>query len=175
MSNEIEVNIGINGKRITLEGPEDFVRGEVRHLLGMLASSVKEETPVKQEAPGAAVSGLPRLSERQLFDQKKPRSQMEMVAVMAFCLALNGIEEFTEEDMRRSFIRAGVRPPQFLGQALRDARNKSDFISKGNRRGLYRLSTHGERTVRFDLPRESSKPVVETAPVPAGELFEPIS
>jgi hypothetical protein len=75
------------------------------------------------------------------------------VAVLAYALTQAGRREFTEEDMRRAYIRAGVRPPQFVGQALRDARNKCDFIAKGPRRGTYCLSAHGERTVLFDLPR----------------------
>jgi hypothetical protein len=84
---------------------------------------------------------------------KKPRGHAEIVAVLAFGLADAGTEEFTEVDVRRAYIQAGVRPPKVVAQALRDAKNKQDYIEAGKKRGTYRLSPHGDRTVRFDLPR----------------------
>jgi hypothetical protein len=104
------------------------------------------------DAKGAAVTGGVR-SERELIAEKRPRNQTETVAVLAFCLAENGQAEFTEADMKRAYIRAGVRPPKVIGQAVRDAKNGFDFIESGSKRGSYKLSAHGDRTVRFDLPR----------------------
>lgn len=78
---------------------------------------------------------------------------METVAVLAFGLTVNGKEEFTDEDIRKAYIRAGVRPPKVVSQAIRDAKNRGDFIEPGSKRGTFRLSPHGDRTVRFDLPR----------------------
>ena len=78
--------------------------------------------------------------------------QPETVAVLGFCLTENGHAEFTEADIKRAYVRAGVRPPKVISQALRDARNKFDLIDAGTKRGTYRLSAHGDRTVRFDLP-----------------------
>jgi hypothetical protein len=72
--------------------------------------------------------------------------------VLGFCLAENEHGEFTEADIKKGYIRAGVRPPKVISQALRDARNKFDLIEAGTKKGTYRLSAHGERTVRFDLP-----------------------
>lgn len=74
------------------------------------------------------------------------------MAVLGYYLTQNGHAEFTETDIRRAYIRAGVRPPKVIAQALRDARNKFDLIESGAKRGAYRLSAHGDRTVRFDLP-----------------------
>jgi hypothetical protein len=75
------------------------------------------------------------------------------VAVLAFSLIERGISEFTPEDIRKAYIRANVRPPKVVAQALRDAKNKYDFVEAGIAKGTFRLSAHGERVVRFDLPR----------------------
>lgn len=143
MTKRVEVTLTLDDdRRVTLEGPEDFVRGEVQRLVG--ASSVKE--PVGSSKPAT-------ISERTLLDEKKPDGHSETVAVLAFALREAGTTEFDEDDMRRAYLRAQERPPKVVGQAIRDAKNKFDYIEAGTTRGKYRLSVHGERTVVFDLPR----------------------
>jgi hypothetical protein len=144
MEKTITVTVTIDDRRITLEGPEEFVRAEVRRF----ASTGDEE------AKDASVKASERalINERDLIAQKRPRNHTETVATLAFCLAENGQAEFTEADMKRAYLRAAVRPPKVISQALRDARNKFDLIEAGTKKGTYRLSPHGDRTVRFDLP-----------------------
>lgn len=144
MQKTVAVTVTVGDRRITLEGPEDFVRAEVRRLTepGPEPANVKAKL---EPAPA-------QLFERDLIAQKRPRNQTETVAVLGFCLAENGLAEFREEDIKRAYIRAGARPPKVIAQALRDARNKFDFIEAGTKKGTYRLSMHGDRTVRFDLP-----------------------
>lgn len=91
-------------------------------------------------------------NEQQLIAEKQPRGHSETIAVLAFALAEAGTTEFTEEDMKRAYIRARVRPPKVVGQAIRDAKGGFDYIEYGKTRGTYRLSNHGERVVRFDMP-----------------------
>lgn len=140
----ISVTVTIDGRRITLEGPEDFVRAEVRRF-----TASDEDTVGAKSARGAERAAT---TERELIAEKRPRNQTETVAVLGYCLAENGLTEFNEAEMRRAYRRSGTRPPKSIAQALRDARNKFDFIEAGSRRGTYRLSAHGDRTVRFDLP-----------------------
>jgi hypothetical protein len=83
---------------------------------------------------------------------KKPRNHPETIAVLAFVLTQNGTKEFSEEDIRRAYLRAGIRPPKVVGQAIRDGKNLYDYVESGSQRGTYRLTNHGDRTVRFDLP-----------------------
>ena len=129
---------------VTLEGLEDFVRAEVRRFM----------SPNGSDANGTSASTEDRiaLTERDMIAQKQPKNQTDTVAVLGFCLAENGHGEFTEADIKRAYLRAGVRPPKVISQALRDARNKFDLIEAGTKKGTYRLSAHGDRTVRFDLP-----------------------
>jgi hypothetical protein len=109
----------------------------------------------KQKAhdPGNARDSQSIVQERDLIQAKRPRSHPETIAVLAYHLAESGTAEFSEEDMRRGYIRAGARPPKTIGQALRDANNRYDYVETGRGRGRYRLTAHGDRTVRFDLPR----------------------
>jgi hypothetical protein len=147
MQKNVSVTVTVGDRRITLEGPEDFVRGEVRRFSGLEPQPTAVASAATPPAAGAP-------TERELIAQKRPRNQTEIVAVLGFCLSENGLTEFREEDIKKAYIRAGVRPPKVIAQALRDARNKFDFIEAGTKKGTYRLSTHGDRTVRFDLPVE---------------------
>jgi hypothetical protein len=92
------------------------------------------------------------VSEAQLVLAKKPKGHSETIAVLAFALTQSGATEFTEEDIRKAYIRAHVRPPKVVGQAIRDAKKLFDYIDVGSKRGTYKLSNHGDRTVRFDMP-----------------------
>jgi hypothetical protein len=144
MAKHLKVTVTVDDRRITLEGPEEFVRAEVRRFTSHTDPGT---TPPRAEEPVRAA-----LTERELVSQKRPRNQTETVAVLGFCLSENGLGEFTEADVKRAYIRAGVRPPKVIAQALRDARNKFDLIEAGKKKGTYRLSAHGDRMVRFDLP-----------------------
>ena len=146
----VKATISCGDRTITIEGPQAFVSEE-------LAKISKVAMPDNGQGTAITGSGSPGLtpetaSERQLIEAKRPRNHPETVAVLAFCLAQGGVEEFTEEDIRRAYLRAGVRPPKVVGQAIRDAKNNCDLIEPGSARGTYRLTHHGDRTVRFDLP-----------------------
>lgn len=140
MERTLSVTVIVDDRKITLEGPEEFVRSEVRRF----TASVDHH--------GAEPSGLKTLTERELIAEKRPRNHSEMVAVLGFCLSENGLSEFSEADIKRAYLRSGARPPKVISQALRDAKNRFDLIESGKKRGTYRLSAHGARTVRFSLP-----------------------
>jgi hypothetical protein len=148
----IEVTVDLGDRRITLAGPEDFVRDEVRRLVGSPGSPM----PGAKSFPDTQAPPRP-LSERDLVAEKRPTGHAETIAVLALALKTQGQEEFTPDDIRRAYIRANVRPPKVIEQALRDARNKQDFVQSGSKRGTFLLSTHGERTVLFDLPRSDER------------------
>ncbi len=149
MSKRVEVSLTFGDRKISLEGPEEFVRAEVERLVhGPAASTASPEEGATPRSEGAL------MSERALLDEKLPEGHSETVAVLAFALRESGAPEFTEDDMRRAYLRAKARPPKVVSQAIRDAKNKFDFIVPGASKGTYRLSPHGERTVMFDLPRK---------------------
>lgn len=144
MRKTLKATVTVDNRRITLEGPEDFVRAEVRRFITPDGDGDKDTSTSKSDRIA--------FTERDLIAQKRPKNQTDTVAVLGFCLAENGLGEFTEADIKRAYLRAGVRPPKVISQALRDARNKFDLIEAGTKKGTYRLSAHGDRTVRFDLP-----------------------
>jgi hypothetical protein len=146
-SKTITVTLTVGNRKITLEGPEDFIRGELRRFVSPPVEGIGPK-----ETPSEGLSRAVR-SEREFISEKRPANQTETVAILGFYLTQNGHAEFTETDIRRAYIRAGVKPPKVVAQALRDARNKFDLIESGKKRGTFVLSEHGDRTVRFDLPR----------------------
>lgn len=134
--------------KIIFEGPSGFVDGQVEKY-------TRTKTTEAQSAQGTYVKvhQAEGSTEKQLISQKRPRGHHEIATVLAFALTEAGMTEFSEDDLRRSYIRAEVRPPKYVSQALRDAKSKFDYITTGTKRGTYKLTNHGDRTVRFDLPR----------------------
>lgn len=165
MAANVKATITMGDKSITFEGPSDFVDQQVeKYTMARQASQGNSaQSPNNRGADSQASFGRglpPRtgnadVPERGLIETKKPRNHPETVAVLAFVLAESGIDEFTDQDIHRAYLRGGVRPPKVIAQAIRDAKNNHDFIEIGSRRGHYRLSAHGDRTVRFDLPRSN--------------------
>jgi hypothetical protein len=140
--------------KIVLEGPQKFIEEQIAKYAtpASVLDSSKDNNKFLSSGAGAAQPSSDQISEREMIATKQPKGHHEIVAVLAFCLTQAGQEEFGEDDIRRAYIRAGVRPPKVVAQALRDAKNQHDFLHSANR-GRYRLSAHGDRTVRFDLPR----------------------
>jgi hypothetical protein len=151
MSKRVEATISIGDKKITLEGPEDFVRTEIERLANLGIAAESQRAPTNSNSQEQALSSA--LNERDFVSQKRPNGHLETVAVLAYFLSKAGQLEFSPEDMRRAYLRAGVRPPKVIAQALRDSKNIKDYIEPGNKKGTFRLSPHGERTVLFDLPK----------------------
>jgi hypothetical protein len=145
MSN-ITVTVTLQDKRVTIEGPEDFVRAEVQRLTNMTVTPTS--TPSIQGADERGAT-----SERGFVALKEPSGHSETVAVLAYFLTQSGQQEFTPDDIRRAYARANVRPPKVIDQSLRDAKNIHDYLGRGSSRGSFRLTPHGARTVEFDLPR----------------------
>ena len=144
MSQEAKLVIDWDGKTITIEGTENFVREEAERFRQRTAKPLGLLDEAKAPDP---------LSAAAIVAAKKPRGHSETVAVLAYFLASQGSETFNEDQMKRAYIQAHVRPPKVIAQAIRDARNKYDFIEPSKERGSYCLSVHGRRTVEFDLPR----------------------
>ena len=155
MDDRIEVTVTVGDKQVTLAGPEAFVRAEVQRLTSLIASGAVAPPTGSGHGGGLTPEGLPR-TERELVAKKRPTGHSEMVAVLGYYLTKNGQPEFTPDDIRRAYARAGERPPKVVSQALRDAKRLHDYLEVGSAKGAFRLSVHGERTVEFDLPREKS-------------------
>jgi hypothetical protein len=150
MEEVCKATIILGDSKITVEGSAGFVQAQIERFAGAQRSSANIGDTGVSSGNSSQSS-----TEKQLVVEKRPRGHHEVVAVLAFALTQSGTEEFTKEDVRRAYIRAGVRPPKSVSQALRDAKNKFDYIATGSKRGTYRLSNHGENLIRFDLPRSA--------------------
>jgi hypothetical protein len=154
MITEARATITVDDKVVTFEGPQGFVDAQVAKYIGGGISS-DSHTNNGGSTQSLELTTRAILTEKQLVLAKKPDGHSETIAVLAFALAESGVPEFSEEDMRKAYIRASVRPPKVVGQAIRDAKRLNDFVEYGSHRGRYKLSNHGDRTVRFDLPRQT--------------------
>jgi hypothetical protein len=154
MTTEARATITVDDKVVTFEGPQGFVDVQVAKYIASGLSS-DSQTNKTSDTQSSDLTTRAVLTEKQLVLAKKPDGHSETIAVLAFALAESGVSEFSEEDMRKAYIRAGVRPPKVVGQAIRDSKRLNDFVDYGSQRGRYKLSNHGDRTVRFDLPRQT--------------------
>jgi hypothetical protein len=146
-----KATITVGDKTVTFEGPQEFVDLQVsKYMRTPTASNSMADTMGADDSSELKVNA--GVSEAQLVLTKKPNGHSEIIAVLAFALAQSGVTEFTDEDIRKAYIRARVRPPKVVGQAIRDAKKSFDYIDVGSKRGTYKLSNHGDRTVRFDMP-----------------------
>ena len=154
MAEVVEAEVAFGEAKITIRGPQAFVQSEVTRLAALVQG--RQGARVEQAADAAnidveAMAGA--ATERDFVVLKNPKGHHEAATVLGFWLTAQGTSEFSEVDIRRAYVRAGVRPPKVVSQALRDAKRTLDSIEQGSKRGMYRLTSHGDRLVRFDLPR----------------------
>jgi len=142
-------SIKFNDMQMAFEGSREFVEA----MVSKFASANEWPGSVSVAPPLLPESSVAGLDVTELVARKKPRGHHEVIAVLAFALTQGGKAVFGDEDIYRAYIRAGVRPPKIIGQALRDAKNKYQFVERAGKRGRYKITTHGDRVVRFDLPR----------------------
>jgi hypothetical protein len=154
MSEVVEAEVVFGDARITIRGPQAFVQSEVTRLAGLAQVRNAVASGASANPAGVDVEAMQgATSEREFVALKNPRGHHEIATVLGFWLVAQGAAEFSEVDIRRAYIRAGVRPPKVVSQALRDAKRALDSIEQGSKRGTYRLTSYGDRLVRFDLPR----------------------
>ena len=154
MSIVVEAEVLFGDAKITIRGPQEFVQSEVTRLAGLAQNrgSASGADRGGQAVDEGAKEGT--TTERDFVSLKKPKGHHEISTVLAFWLTAGGTNEFSEDDIRRAYVRAGVKPPKVVSQAIRDAKRSLDSIEQGSKRGMYRLTPHGDRLVRFDLPRK---------------------
>jgi hypothetical protein len=150
----VKGEIQFGDKKMKFEGPKEWVEEMVARYSVTSKSQAKDGNAEYLSDEAIVHTGG---SERNLIAAKRPHGHNEVVAVLAFALTESGTRDFTEDDIRRAYIRAGVRPPKVVAQALRDAKNKYELLDAAGKRGRYRLSNHGDSVVRFDLPRERNE------------------
>ncbi len=134
------------GHRITIEGPPEFVAVELERF------RAPSNGPTTRQEPSGP---NPRpMNDGGFVALKNPAGHQERIAVLAVRLAETGKAEFNAEDMRRAYLRAGLKPPKAMKQALVDTKRFKDYIEPTKTPGSYRLTDHGSDFVAFDLPRK---------------------
>src|SRR5688500_9655233 len=112
MSTVVEAEVSFGDAKITIRGPQEFVQSEVTRLAGLAQSRRSALGPDRsaQSVDDGAKEGA--TTERDFVSLKKPKGHHEISTVLAFWLTAEGTNEFSEDDVRRAYVRAGVRPPK---------------------------------------------------------------
>ncbi len=115
-------------------------------------------TPNIPGAPPAAPAAVTDI--RSLTDQKKPKSAIEMAAVVAYYLAYLAPEgekkaELSASDITKYFHHANFRLPGKAAMTLVHAKN-AGYIDAGSKRGSYKLNPVGYNLVAHRLPSEAT-------------------
>lgn len=135
------------GRRVTIEGPADFVSAELDRFR---TASPKATSPARQNSPRPT-------TEADFVARKKPKDHYEKIAVLAAKLKDSGKLEFDDDEMRRAYLRASVKPPKNMRQALVDTKRHRDYIEPSATRGSYKLTDFGSDFVQFELPRREAE------------------
>jgi hypothetical protein len=141
----------------------ELFKEDYLHVLNSLQSSPRIQStqhPVNEiggeKEGGNSDERQPTL--REFFQQKKPVTALENVAVFGFYLErYRGMYEFSEKEIAEAYYEARSPKPKVIGQALRDARNAKGYLVEGSKRGRFRLSNLGENLVVHDLPKKSGQ------------------
>src|SRR5438309_10134088 len=112
MSDICKATITYGDVKIVIEGPTKFIEEQIAKyaMPAQAPEPSKNNSKFLSSAVGAPQAGSNQMSEREMIATKHPKSHHETVAVLAFCLTESGQAEFSEDDIRRAYIRAGVRP-----------------------------------------------------------------
>src|SRR5712692_5338776 len=126
-----KATITVDNKVVTFEGPQEFVDAQVEKYIGRMSSSDRNvHSTIDGQVSDLNTNAV--LMERQYVLAKRPKGHPEIAAVLAFALTESGKAEFTAEEIRKAYLRAGVRPPKVVGQAIRDAKNLYEYMEAGS-------------------------------------------
>src|SRR5437667_12413999 len=102
MEEVCKATIIFGDSKITVEGSAGFVQAQIERFAG----THRSVATIGDTGVGCGSSSQPS-TEKQFVAEKRPRGHHEIVAVLAFALTESGTKEFTEDDVRRAYIRAG--------------------------------------------------------------------
>jgi hypothetical protein len=163
-SSEYRVKVTIGDATVEVEGKETGVVKIVEALTEVLRGS-RRAAPVLPAPSGTVVSSVPSFREktvdiRTFFEEKKPSSDVEATAVVAYYYQNLAPEaerqEFIDSAMLARAFRLARRPlPSRMIYTLTNARNAGYLDSKGD--GQYKLNPVGYNLVEHVLGRPPEK------------------
>jgi len=133
-----------NDVTIELKGSEDFVERQIQFFKHYLrdGSANMEEAPVVKRPPLA-----------EFFEARASRSgrgaiQEALLLFGYFLQEVEGLPEFSIEQVGGCFAVVGRPMPKNLHHAVGTLKRKQKWFLEGSKRGLYRVSDSGKKLVR---------------------------
>jgi hypothetical protein len=128
--------------------------------LGVESPAVERRTPPPPGEAKGAGQGAPTVVKdiRQLTEEKKPESTVEMACLVAYYLMNIALppekkDIVTNGDMEKYFVQGNYPLRKHIKDLLGDAKSAGYFDSVG--RGKYRLNPVGHNLVAHSLPRKT--------------------
>lgn len=158
---DYKVKVTVGDATIEIEGAEQGVLSIVTALSKILEGRPQKE-PAETGREGAVTKPSPRIIDiRTFFEEKKPSSDIEAAAVVAFYYEhLAPIDERRDsikaQTLKKAFKQAKWKLPPRPIITLSNARS-AGYLESGPETGSYRLNAIGYNLVEHTLGREKSE------------------
>ena len=149
-----KIRIKLGEAELEAEGDKDFVKKVVADW----KKSIEKPPPPAITPTKGRVSPRKEISAKtlkQFYEEKSPSGHQEKIAVFAYYLkSFEEKKEFSKDDINSCYTKARARKPKSISTAISDAASKYEFVERGSERGLWKLTSHGENLIMYDLPRK---------------------
>ena len=151
------LRVVIGAVSFEIEGTEALVRdGMTFFKESIFTQSVREVAKdLSAEETKLAESVVQGVSLRELYQDKKPMTDMERVTVLAYLAKEHrGMAEVSEAELQPLFHEVGDKLPKNVKTAIHNAARKvTGWLESTGKPGYYRISNAGFNYVRFQLPK----------------------
>lgn len=177
---DAKIRINIREGTFEIEGSESFVEkhwGEIKSFFetippieGAPEKSPKKKTPKSmgktKGSPKVSFGPIPidlqkngkKPSLKELFDEKKPETDMEKVTLIAYYLKKHlQIEAMEPGHALFCFNTVKKKRPLNITSTFKNAKNIKGWLSLGSKSNTYTVSIGGENHIEFELPRTHKK------------------
>ena len=167
--NEYTLKVVIGSVCVEVAGPKEFVQpvyGIVKPLLEkeirQLLKSEKQIGPEKEDRRTGLTPFVKKASLKELYEQKKPSSDIQVAALVAFFYSeLAEMEEhrpYIDSDLFVKGLKQCRHPmPENPGQTLRNAKNYG-YLDSTEEAGKFRLTATGYNLIAHTLPSSEKAP-----------------
>lgn len=148
---------------IEVEGDKDFVEKHIKEFKGELQKvtekALPEEKSVSQVTEKKEEIKLENLSLAEFYKMKQPKDHNETVVVFSYWLMIKeGKEEIRPKDIGECYSKIGIRKPTNIPHTMKIlASGRKAYLSKTEKRGIYKIGMYGKELVEKELPRKSDK------------------
>jgi len=154
------IRIKLNEVEIEVEGDREFVEKHIEEFKKEMSKSIRELPPKEKMTPPETSkdkSELEGLSLAEFYKQQQPKDYNEQVVIFSYWLTKKeGKLEFEPKDIDNCFAKTAIDKPKNIPQYMKVlSGGKKAYLTKGDKRGQYKLSITGRNFVEKELPSKN--------------------